>query len=59
MAYRMLARNQPLPNELTLAIQGKKFDAVPAANVPRFGEPPGSKLKPRVFFLYYAIFNII
>lgn len=42
MAYRMLARNQPLSNELTLAIQGKKFDAVPPTNVvPRFGEPPG------------------
>lgn len=31
MAYRLLARNQPLSTELTLAIQGKKVETLPAA----------------------------
>ena len=44
MAYRMLARNQPLPNEVILAMQGKKLDGVPSAGVAaRFGETPGAK----------------
>jgi hypothetical protein len=32
MAYRLLARNQPLTSQLALAVQGKTSDPLPAAD---------------------------
>lgn len=41
MAYRMLARNQPLSPELTLAIQGKKIETSPSAGTTPVTETQG------------------
>lgn len=38
MAYRMLARNQPLPQNIIMAIQGKRVD------MPPIGMPPSAPM---------------
>lgn len=41
MAYRMLARNQPLTQQLTMAVQGKRADGTPQCPT-----PPSSPFQP-------------
>lgn len=39
MAYRLLARNQPLTSQMALAVQGKRIDSVPSHRMPQQGDP--------------------
>lgn len=41
MAYRLLARNQPLSQQLALAVQGKRTDGPPQCPT-----PPSSPFQP-------------
>ena len=45
MAYRLLARNQPLSPELTMAIQGKKPDGSTSASNMSAIDVPGMKIE--------------
>lgn len=38
MAYRYLARNQPIPHQVSMALQGKRPDGLPQCPTP----PPSS-----------------
>ena len=42
MSYRMLARHQPLPSQIVLAVTGKRADPAAASGAP----PPGSSISP-------------
>lgn len=42
MAYRLLARNQPLTQQLAMAVQGKRPDGSP-----QFPTPPSSPFQPQ------------
>ncbi|XP_025830418.1 ATP-dependent helicase brm isoform X3 [Agrilus planipennis] len=42
MAYRMLARNQPIPQQMAMAVQGKRPDGSPQCPTP----PPSSPYQP-------------
>lgn len=43
MAYRMLARNQPLNPQMNLAVQGKRPDGSPQCPTP----PPANSYQPQ------------
>lgn len=42
MAYRLLARNQPLSQQLAMAVQGKRLDPPPTPQ----NAPPGPTVTP-------------
>jgi hypothetical protein len=39
MAYRLLARNQPLTSQMALAVQGKRIDSAPSQRMPQQCDP--------------------
>lgn len=41
MAYRLLARNQPLTSQMALAVQGKRIDSAPHQRMPQQGDQAG------------------
>lgn len=42
MAYRYLARNQPVPSQVLMALQGKRPDGTPLSPTP----PPSNQYPP-------------
>lgn len=59
MAYRLLARNQPLSPELTVAIQGKKSDAsAPAPNPPPMDGQGMRGHKGKLYFYIVRVLNV-